>query len=227
MDLEIVIPEEVPAMTLPNVAFFPQALLPLHIFEPRYQQMLVDVLATNRLFAVAGINQKQATDASPAEPPHRIASVGIVRACQKNPDGTSNLLIQGLCRVELLEILAEEPYRRVRVRPLASAASAPAEETARLRQEIDRLLSLKQKLGATIAPELTDFLRKLDDTDTFIDLAAFNLGTSASFKQQMLETLDLHARLTLFSRQLRREIDAMQLQRRLQSHLPDDRIDHN
>src|SRR2546422_8633740 len=48
----ITLPEELPVMTLPNVAFFPQALMPLHIFEPRYRQMLRDVLATNRLFAI-------------------------------------------------------------------------------------------------------------------------------------------------------------------------------
>ena len=38
--MEITLPDEVPVMTLPNVTFFPQALLPLHIFEPRYRQML-------------------------------------------------------------------------------------------------------------------------------------------------------------------------------------------
>jgi Lon protease-like protein len=53
MEVEIQVPDEVPVMTLPNLAFFPQALLPLHIFEPRYRQMLRDVLASNRIFAVA------------------------------------------------------------------------------------------------------------------------------------------------------------------------------
>ena len=50
------VPETVPVMTLPNTVFFPQALLPLHIFEPRYRQMLRDVLARDRLFAVARLD---------------------------------------------------------------------------------------------------------------------------------------------------------------------------
>ncbi|HTO02917.1 MAG TPA: LON peptidase substrate-binding domain-containing protein, partial [Opitutus sp.] len=58
MDLDITLPEELPVMTLPNVTFFPQAVMPLHIFEPRYRQMLRDVLAADRLFAVAGLNTK-------------------------------------------------------------------------------------------------------------------------------------------------------------------------
>jgi len=47
------IPREVAIMTLPNATLFPQALLPLYIFEPRYRQMLADALHSNRLFAVA------------------------------------------------------------------------------------------------------------------------------------------------------------------------------
>src|ERR1035437_4036916 len=93
MEMEITLPEDVPVMTLPNVVFFPQALLPLHIFESRYRQMLRDVLASDRLFAVAGLDVQQA--GRRFEPPHRIAGVGMVRACQKNDNGTSNLLIQG------------------------------------------------------------------------------------------------------------------------------------
>src|SRR6266498_3423213 len=99
MEMEITLPDEVPVMTLPNTAFFPQALMPLHIFEPRYRQMLRDVLASNRIFAVAGMNLERLSEPGSFEPSYRVAGVGIVRACQKNDNGTSNLLLQGLCRV--------------------------------------------------------------------------------------------------------------------------------
>src|SRR3954463_3118867 len=114
MEMEITLPNEVPVMTLPDVAFFPQALMPLHIFEPRYRQMLRDVLATNRIFAVAGLDQRKMGKKSVSEPAHRIAGIGMVRACQENEDGTSNLLLQGLCRVEVGGIVTDAPYRRIR-----------------------------------------------------------------------------------------------------------------
>ena len=47
------LPCEVPVMTLPDATLFPQALLPLHIFEPRYRRMLADVLESDRMFSVA------------------------------------------------------------------------------------------------------------------------------------------------------------------------------
>jgi ATP-dependent Lon protease len=227
MELEITLPDAVPVMTLPNVAFFPQALLPLHIFEPRYRSMLRDVLATNRLFAVAGLDRLRADEPDQFEPPHRIASVGIVRACQKNDNGTSNLLLQGLCRVEVAEILADEPYRRVRIRALASLPLTDAGHAGKLRREIGRLIGLKQKLGAPVPADMAAFLRGIEDPETFVDLAAFSLCESPGLKQKLLETLDVQARLHLFSRQLRSEVDALRLQHRLQGGLPDERIADN
>jgi ATP-dependent Lon protease len=228
MELEIVVPDEVPVMTLPSVTFFPQALMPLHIFEPRYRHMLRDVLAANRLFAVAGLNADLVSDPNQFEPPYRIATVGIVRACQKATDGTSNLLLQGLCRVELLEILTDEPYRRVRIRALPSTAPAnQPEETTRLRGELARLLGLKQKLGAPMPREITTFLSKVEDPETFVDLAAFSLCESQPLKQKLLETLDLRDRLALFARKLRKEVNALRLHRKLQGGLPDAHIGGN
>lgn len=227
MEMDILVPEEVPVMTLPDLAFFPQALLPLHIFEPRYRQMLRDVLATNRLFAIAGLDPRQLGNPQAFEPPHRIASIGIVRACQKNDDGTSNLLLQGLCRIEVLKINSEEPYRRIQIRPLSSADKGNPEDHRRLRAELVRLFNQKRKYGAKVPVEMTDFLRTVKDPDTFVDLAAFSLCEDSGTKQKLLETLDVSQRLELFCARLRSEIAALRLRSRLQGQLPDDRISHN
>ncbi len=227
MEMEIILPEEIAVMTLPDMAFFPQALLPLHIFEPRYQQMLKESLASDRLFAVAGINAKQALETGQFEPPHRVATIGIVRACQKSDDGTSNLLIQGLARVEIVEILCEQPFRRVRIKALSSAPGAATEENFRLRQTLGKLLLTKQRLGGTIPGEFTQFLKTINDPETFVDLAAFTLCEDAKLKQKLLETLNVHARLQLYSNRLRREIDTLKLQQKLQGRLADDRIERN
>ena len=223
----MILPDEVPVMTLPNVAFFPQALLPLHIFEPRYQHMLKDVLASNRLFAVAGIDGRRPDAPGGFEPLHRIASVGIVRACQKNDNGTSNLLLQGLARVEVVGILTDNPYRRINIRALSSAPGASNAENQRLRTELARLLTLKLRLASAGSTEITDFLKTVDDPETFVDIAAFSLCENPAVKQKLLETLDVHRRLQLFTHQVKTEIDAIKLRRKLQGGLADDNIPNN
>lgn len=226
MEMEIIVPDEIPVMTLPQVVFFPQALLPLHIFELRYRQMLKDALATDRLFAVAQLDAVKQNKSDAFEPPHRVASVGIIRACQKNSNGTSNLLLQGLCRVEVRSIVEEEPYRRIRVRTLSTTTAEDVEINLRRRDRILKLITSKQQLGA-VADEMADFLRTVTDPDTFADLAASTLCESPLLKQQLLETLDVGARLELFSRRLRAEVAALRLQRRLQGGLDDKRIETN
>lgn len=225
MEIEITIPDEVAVMTLPNLAFFPQALLPLHIFEPRYREMLRDALGTHRLFAVAGLDQAKLGSAF--EPPYRVATLGVVRACQGRDDGTSNLLLQGLTRVEFTAILGEEPYRRVRIRALASEPGGSEEENEKLRTRIARLLGMRQRLRGEDAADMGKFLRSIDDPETFADLAAFNLCDNASLKQRLLETLDVRKRLTLLQDWARREVNDLRLRKKLQGELADDDVSNN
>src|SRR6266567_6727658 len=107
------IPREVPVMTLPNATLFPQALLPLYIFEPRYRQMLADALHSNRMFSVA--MQKPGRG---RESPAPVAGLGLIRVSVGHRDGTSHLILQGLARVELEETVRYKPYRIQKIRAM-------------------------------------------------------------------------------------------------------------
>jgi Lon protease-like protein len=224
MEMEIIVPSEVPVMTLPNLTFFPQALLPLHIFETRYREMLRDVLASNRLFAVAGLDPRPT---GRFEPPHRIATMGIVRACQATENGTSNLLIQGLARVEIQGIIREEPYRTISIRALTSVPGAELDANTRLRTRLARLLAIKQRLAGNVSDDFTRFLKTVEDPEIFVDLAAFSLCEDPRLKQRLLETLDVHQRLTLLHHHLHADIESTKLRHTLQGNLPDDAIPNN
>jgi len=221
------VPETVPVMTLPNTVFFPQALLPLHIFEARYRQMLRDVLAKDRIFAVAHLDTARARGSESPEPLHHMASVGIIRACQKEDNDTSNLLLQGLCRVEVKKIIREEPYRIIAVQPIATIAGTHHAELEVLRLEVMRLLNVRRRLGTPVPKGMTQFLESIEDIDTFADIAAFNLCDSSAIKQQLLETLETRQRLQLFAASLKSEIESQRLRRKLQGHLTDDHIMDN
>src|SRR5438270_2371276 len=109
------IPREIPVMTLPKATLFPQALLPLYIFEPRYRQMLADALQSSRMFSVA--MQKPG---STRETPSPVAGLGLIRVSVGHRDGTSHLILQGIARVELEEPVRYKPYRIQRIRALQS-----------------------------------------------------------------------------------------------------------
>lgn len=224
VEMEITVPNEIGVMTLPDVTFFPQALMPLHIFEPRYRQMLKDVLSTHRIFAVAGLHP----DSDPSEERgERIATAGIVRACNLNDDGTSNLLLQGLVRVDSIGIVREDPYRVIRVEPLSPDASDDSPDRKRLRRRIERLISMRRQLGAPTPDGFVQFLQTVDDIDAFVDLAAFTLCPDPRLKQRLLETLNTTERLKVYGEALRIEVERLALDRKLQGLLDDEDISNN
>lgn len=226
MEVEIQVPDVVPVMTLPNVAFFPQALLPLRIFEPRYRRMLGDVLCGNRIFAVAGLDSAAAASGQ-FEPPHRVACIGLVRACQKSDDGTSRVILQGLCRVSIESIVVDEPYRRIRIRALTSSPGAAPSENAKLQSELSRLIKLRLKLAPGDEEGMAAMLAAVQDPEIFADIAAFSLCKNAPLKQKLLETLDVNRRLALLLKILRSEVDSAMPPRQLRCSLPDDRVSLN
>jgi ATP-dependent Lon protease len=200
------IPHEVAVMTLPNTTLFPQALLPLHIFEPRYQKMLADALASHRMFIVA-MQKPNVTRESPSS----IAGLGLIRVAVDNPDGTSHLILQGMTRVELAGTVRYKPYRVQRIRPLQPEPNdslAIDALLAKVRDLVSERIELgfsfpfpitgkgiKKKSGVKTVKEIVNYLDKLHDADQLADLVSCALLPGAAERQTILETVDVEPRL--------------------------------
>ena len=223
---EIEIPREVPVMTLSSAVLFPQAIMPLHIFEPRYREMLQQVLAKDRIFAVAALDESTDT-ARETETPHTIAGIGIVRACRTNPDGTSNLLLQGLARVEFEAIITESPFRTARIRQLFSVPGGSLDLMDSIQPDIISLVQAQINLGAPIPKEVIQFLHSIYEAECMLDLAISTLCHKSQLKQELLETRGILPRYERFRKFLRSEINRLKLERDLRGGLDDDAISHN
>lgn len=223
---EIEIPNEVPVMTLSSTVLFPQAMMPLYIFEPRYRQMLQEALNGNRIFAVAALDE-DAAEADEGEPAHSTAGIGIIRACKKNPDGTANLILQGIARVHFESILTEEPYRKARIQQIISESGGSAESIASIKPDILALVKTQIRLGAPIPREVVQFLNNMQDTEGMLDLAIFTLCGSSVLKQKLLETRSVLFRYKLFKQFLLAEIAQLQIDRKLKGGLDDEDVSNN
>ncbi len=197
-------------MTLPNATLFPQALLPLYIFEPRYRQMLADALHSNRMFSVA--MQKPG---STRETPSPVAGLGLIRVSVGHRDGTSHLILQGLARVELEETIRYKPYRVQRIRPLQPPPCDNVKVdalVAKVRELLEERIQLglpfpfpvmspgkgesKAKAPPAFSPkEILRYLDSLTDPEQAADLVSCAVLPDASERQAILETVDVEARL--------------------------------
>ncbi|MCC5788565.1 MAG: LON peptidase substrate-binding domain-containing protein [Opitutales bacterium] len=227
--LDIEIPRHLPAITLPNTVLFPQVILPLHIFEERYQQMVRDSLERDRIFAVLTLKEEPDEDDMPnLEPPYSIASAGIIRACQDLENGHSNLIVQGLCRIRVEGILQEEPYRKIAIRPLSSdSTGSPEADLSSLRSRLLGGLHRKQRLGAPVTQEIMQFLKDVKDPEVVADLVAFSLCPEVSDRLALLANLKVEERLRQLIRLTEKEIAELLLRNQLQGGLEDGDIEKN
>jgi Lon protease-like protein len=141
------LPSLLPIFPLPSVVLFPNVFLPLHIFEPRYRQMVSDALAGDRLIGMVLLQPgyEKEYDGSPGV--YDVGCAGLITHVERLSDGRFNLVLRGL---EKFRIIGEESpssavlYRRALIAPLTEydAPSTPA------------LKSERQRLEALLAPLL-------------------------------------------------------------------------
>lgn len=202
------LPPEVPVMILPNATLFPQALLPLYIFEPRYRKMLADTLKTHRMFAVA-----MQRPGSTRETPAPVAGLGVVRVSVEHKDTTSHLILQGLARVQLCEAVRYKPYRKHRVELLNTPpcdTSAVDTLVDKLRELLEQRIQLGLPFPFPVAPspdsntaktsgisakEVLQYLGAIKDPEQLADLVSCAVLPDARERQTILETVAIDTRL--------------------------------
>ncbi|MFZ9920062.1 MAG: LON peptidase substrate-binding domain-containing protein [Terrimicrobiaceae bacterium] len=192
-------PDQSGVMILPWVSLFPGAMLPLKIFEERYREMLAECLNGNRVFSIA----HTLGDDSNYDP---IGGLGVVRACVHNEDGTSNLVLQGLARVEFQEMRLE-PYPIVRIAILTDPIeSSPKLESLRKKITATFESNLLKKLG--IPEGFMGHLNSIQHHGAFTDLVASTVLENPQTRRLLLEELDVTSRMELLQWFLNAEPDA-------------------
>src|SRR5688572_10359904 len=141
------LPSTIPIFPLPNVVLFPNVFLPLHIFEPRYRQMVNDALAGERMIGMVLLQPGYEEDYERAPAIYQIGCAGLITHVERLSDGRFNIVLRGL---ERFRIIGEENptstilYRRALIAPLADADLAAGGSPS--------LKSERQKLEALLAP---------------------------------------------------------------------------
>lgn len=198
------LPADAGVMVL-NTVLFPHGVLPLHIFEPRYRKMLKEALETDRMFVVA----MQRPD-STAEEPCSVAGLGVVRYSIERPNGSSDLVLQGVARVRLTAAVQEKPYRRYRLSPLATKSKGGLTLDALVSRCVE-LIDARVKQGFAVPQELlkqivpstlgnlgSDAVApcQVVDPALFADfVACLFLRSRPAALQALLEDLDVESRL--------------------------------
>ncbi len=181
---------------LPDLVLFPYVLQPLHIFEPRYRELMADALQDDRLIAMATLKPGWEDNYDNQPPIYPVICIGRTITEEQLPDGRYNLLLHGLQRARIVEELPlDKLYRTAEVVILEDVPIASPAVENELRQK------LSGHMNAWFASQSATLvqIRKMLEGDlplgTLCDIFSFTLNIEMAVKQQLLEQVDVEQRI--------------------------------
>src|SRR5580765_6830758 len=219
-DRPLSIPPELPILPLRDTVLFPNSFMPLAVARESSVRLIDDAIANGKLIAV--FTQRDASVEEPGQADlYTVGTATHIHKMFKLPDGSLRLIVQGLTRLTLDEVVATHPYLRARVH----AAAEDSNEGDRL--EIDALarnIKTNFQQVVSLSPLLSDDLQTLATNITepgrladFIASSLTTIGTSV--KQDVLETLDIRTRMDSLNRILIKELEVLELGSKIQSQV--------
>lgn len=182
------LPRDIPIFPLPNVVLFPDVYLPLHIFEPRYRNMVRDALAGDRIIGMVLLRDGRSDEATP--PVYPIGCAGAITHAARLPDGRYNIVLRGVEKFRVRAEVSRNSYR------LASVDALPErpdpDERTRLRSGRRRMEALLDRRLREVGSE-SGVPREMSDEHLVNALAQY-LEFEPVEKQLLLERDGVAAR---------------------------------
>src|SRR5687767_5066458 len=216
----VAIPSELPILPLRDTVLFPNSFLPLAVARESSVRLIEEAINGSKLVGV--FTQRDASIEEPTQDDmHRVGTATHIHKMFKLPDGSLRLIVQGLSRLQLEAVTVVRPYLRARV----SGADDTVRDEDRL--EIDALqrnIKTNFQHVVSLSPLLSDDLQALamniTEPGRLADFIASSLATlSTAVKQEVLETVDVRARLDLLNRLLIKEAEVLELGSKIQSQV--------
>ena len=219
-DRPLSIPDEIPVLPLRDTVLFPDSFMPLAVAREASIRLIDKALAEDQLVGV--FTQREASIEEPTQDDlYSVGTITHIHKMFKLPDGSLRLIVQGLARVSLKNIIETDPF----IRAAVSSAEESVSDSDHL--EIDALqrnINNNFQQIVSLSPLLSDDLQALSgnitDPGKLTDFIASSLTTLAtSAKQEILETLDLRSRMDHLNRILIKELEVLELGSKIQSEV--------
>jgi hypothetical protein len=184
------LPPTAPVFPLPDTVFFPRTVLPLHIFEPRYREMIARAIEGDGLVAMALMRPGAGAGSY-----HTVGCLGRISQSRKTDDGRYYLQLVGVRKVALGGELADgNPFRTARI--AAIPESVPCDAEPESHQDLVQLLGacavLFQEASQQEFPMVS--IREGLPYEAVVNSICFHIGLPAEVKQSLLEEDDLRLR---------------------------------
>jgi ATP-dependent Lon protease len=214
---ETPLPQATPVLPLREMVTYPGTLTPLAIGQERSMRLIDAVLAGDRTLTMVASRDPAAEEPTP-EQLHEVGVTGVVARMLKVPDGTVRILVQGTNRVRIGPYVATEPYLIARIADLPDEVDESPELQALMRNVQSTFSEIIEQIPY-LPEELQLAVTNVDDPSALTHLIAGSLRIPLEEKQELLEILDVGARLRRLSEILARELEVIQIGSEIQSQV--------
>jgi hypothetical protein len=194
-----------PLFPLPNIVFFPHTRLPLHVFEPRYRQMVQDVMESDQRFGIVLLRPGWEAEYFGAPSVHECGTIGTIEQAVPLDDGRFNIVVRGDARFRIVDEVSRVPYRTARVIAEPEVAHSMEESYARREWLADVSRQYLQYLpDQTAVPEIDTV-----SLDALTNALIMSLNVDIEEKQRLLEMSDIIARAEHIGTEIANRIESL------------------
>ena len=214
------IPSEISVLPLRDTVLFPNSFIPLAVARESSVRLVEDAVKDSSLIGV--FTQRDASTEEPSQDDlYQVGTATQIHKMFKLPDGSLRLIVQGLSRLRLVSLTTAHPYLKAKVE---SAAELVTERDHLELDALQRNIKTNFQQVVSLSPLLSDDLQTLstnvDEPGKLTDFIASSLTTlTTAVKQEVLETLDVHARIDVLNRILIKELEVLELGSKIQSQV--------
>jgi ATP-dependent Lon protease len=210
------LPEILPVLPVKDPVIFPRMIIPLLIVDEAHLKLVDDALQKDKLIVVTVIKEPDKVTEGPPEI-HRVGTAALIVKLSKADEGTI-LVVQGITRVEIGEIVSHEPYQQARVVRLKEADHKGKAIDA-LRTNILNLFKQIVDLSPYIPQDLVQLSTNLDQPGSLADMVISALNLDRNKKQEILESLDVKERLEKSTVFLNEELEMHKMGKEIQDQV--------
>ena len=172
---------------LPNLVFFPQVVQALHVFEPRYRQMLADAIATDQLIALVALKEDWEDTYDGLPEVEEVACLGRITQYEVLPDGRYNLRLRGLVRLRLEdEVPSGKLYRQFRAEAVPDILSDDLKHLTRLRRQLAEVVLPRFEAEGPAHQHLSELFAGDMPLGVLCDMLSYALPLEQDLKQALL-----------------------------------------
>jgi hypothetical protein len=194
-----------PLFPLPNIVFFPHTRLPLHVFEPRYREMVRDALESDSRFGIVLLRPGWESDYFGAPEVYECGTIGTIEQAVPLDDGRFNIVVRGDVRFRIVDEVSRVPYRTARVIAEPEVSRPPDQAYARREWLADVSRQYLHYLPDQAAvPEIETV-----SLDALTNALIMSLNLDVEEKQKLLELSDVLARAEEIGGELSSRIDSL------------------